>query len=171
MAVSSFRPPLLTLSRCRCRGLLYARGVRIDACSHPQRFPLQMRKLNPDERYRRSRRRTTSRPLSNWTDSTDRERETERPLFLFTRSARQLVSFHGRFIKGAATKSSATARKGGRREPNISSKHRDLASKIPASGWNRRRVSVISNIARRQERGSKRDFCNFDCHVAHLVHV
>ena len=76
---------------------------------------LQMRKLNPDERYRRSRRRTTSRPLSNWTDSTDREREreTESPLFLFTRSARQLVSFHGRFIKGAATKSSATARMGG----------------------------------------------------------
>ena len=78
---------------------------------------LQMRKLNPDERYRRSCRRTTSRPLSNWTDSRvtdiERERETESPLFLFTRSARQLVSFHGRFIKGGATKSSAVARKGG----------------------------------------------------------
>ena len=36
----------------------------------------------------------------------------------------------------------------GRSEPNISYKHRDLASRMPASGWNRRRVSVISNIAR-----------------------
>ena len=139
----------------------------------PEPTHLQMRKLNPDERYRRSRRRTTSRPLSNWTDSTDREREreTESPLFLFTRSARQLVSFHGRFIKGGATKSSAVAR-GGRREPNISYKHRDLASRMPASGWNRRRVSVISNIARRQERGARSgESCNLDCQVAYLVHV
>ena len=47
------------------------------------------------------------------TQRIERERETESPLFLFTRSARQLVSFHGRFIKGGATKSSADAREGG----------------------------------------------------------
>ena len=134
---------------------------------------LQMRKLNPDERYRRSCRRTTSRPLSNWTDSTDREREGDRESLVLVHSLGSPARFvPWEIYKRWSYKKLGCSERGEERAKHILQTQRFGIQN--ASEWLEppKSFSYIQYCQnRRQGRGAKRESCNFDSHVAHLVHV